>query len=154
MTINRFEGRNRFLSNFFPALVTYDGWQYRTVEHAYQAAKTTDLVLRRVIQSCETPRKMGRTVPLRRAWEAERVPIMLDLLRQKFSDPELGFMLRRTGDQRLVEGNYWHDNFWGECGCWRCQRTAVGARNMLGELLMQVRQEIPDRPREGPNARL
>src|SRR6185369_8674281 len=40
--ILEFQGDNRFLSNFFPAEVIYEGITYPTAEHAYQAAKTLD----------------------------------------------------------------------------------------------------------------
>lgn len=41
--IDRFDGtKYRFLSNFWPAIVFYDGLEYPTTEHAYQAAKTLD----------------------------------------------------------------------------------------------------------------
>ena len=36
--ITRFHEEYRFLSNFYPVKVEYDGVQYPTVEHAYQAA--------------------------------------------------------------------------------------------------------------------
>ena len=41
--ITRFHGEYRFLSNFYPVKVEYDGVQYPTVEHAYQAAKVMKL---------------------------------------------------------------------------------------------------------------
>src|SRR5688500_4824754 len=37
--IDRFSGPNSFLSNFYPCRVTYAGLRFRTVEHAFQAAK-------------------------------------------------------------------------------------------------------------------
>jgi predicted NAD-dependent protein-ADP-ribosyltransferase YbiA (DUF1768 family) len=61
-------------------------------------------------------------------------------LRQKFAIPELRRQLLDTGHQELEEGNYWHDNEWGNCYCMKC-RTIAG-KNKLGILLMQVREEI------------
>lgn len=40
--IDRFSGPHRFLSNFYPSPIIYDGVAYPTVEHAYQAQKTLD----------------------------------------------------------------------------------------------------------------
>ena len=40
--IDTFDGEFRFLSNFWPSKVHYDGMEYRSVEHAYQAAKALD----------------------------------------------------------------------------------------------------------------
>lgn len=39
LPIAQFQGEYRFLSNFAPCTVTYDGVEYPSVEHAYQAAK-------------------------------------------------------------------------------------------------------------------
>lgn len=38
--IDSFSGNYRFLSNFWPCVVTLDDQQYTSTEHAYQAAKT------------------------------------------------------------------------------------------------------------------
>jgi ribA/ribD-fused uncharacterized protein len=64
-------------------------------------------------------------------------------LRLKFTqNPELRRRLLDTGDAVLVEGNTWHDNYWGTCTFRRCSKTK--GKNMLGKLLMQVRQELAD----------
>ena len=47
--IGEFQGRYRFLSNFWPATVEFEGMTYPTVEHAYQSAKTLDMGERRRI---------------------------------------------------------------------------------------------------------
>lgn len=44
--VNRFAGIYEFLSNFYPAPVTLDGVVYPTVENAFQAAKTGDILLK------------------------------------------------------------------------------------------------------------
>ena len=132
-----------FLSNFSPALVEYRGVKYRTVEHAYQAAKTLVFTEREQIREAFSPnlaKKLGGPpwkggiVTKRPNWEQIKLSVMLYLLRQKFNDPDLKSKLLGTGDEELVEGNKWHDTFWGVC-------NGVGS-NHLGRLLMQVRQEI------------
>ena len=66
---------------------------------------------------------------------------MLELLRLKFTQhPDLGDKLRLTGKVLLEEGNRWHDNFWGNCRCQECDD--VEGRNILGKLLMKVRDEM------------
>lgn len=47
---------------------------------------------------------------------------------------ELGNKLEATGDSLLVEGNWWHDTFWGVC-------NGFGENN-LGKLLMKIREEL------------
>ena len=63
-------------------------------------------------------------------------------MKQKFNWPELRTKLLATGNRVLVEGNYWHDNFWGECTCEKCKATQK-AENWLGKLLMERRDLIP-----------
>ena len=52
--ITEFQNEYRFLSNFWPAVVKYDGMVFQTVEAAYVAAKTTDMNLRKQIQLIQT----------------------------------------------------------------------------------------------------
>lgn len=141
--IGSFQGEYRFLSNFYPAKLFLDGEIYPTLEHAFQASKTTDPLERMVIQAMETPgmaRAAGRSVVvmrhLRPDWDKVRVDVMHELLFQKFLDPDLRGKLLGTGDAELVEGNTWNDTFWGVCG-------GVG-ENMLGILLMVVREDLKD----------
>ena len=47
--IDKFDGENKFLSNFHMSIVWYEGIPYPTIEHAYQAAKTFDLNQRKYI---------------------------------------------------------------------------------------------------------
>src|SRR3954468_6821071 len=53
--IDSFQGEYRFLSNFWPAGVEFEGITYPTAEHAYQAAKTLDVALRKRIAAEPTP---------------------------------------------------------------------------------------------------
>ena len=136
-TIDRFIGEYRFLSNFYPAEVVLGEEKYKTVEHAYQAAKSVYSECRVAIQKASTPgiaRSLGNAVHLRPDWEEIKVYVMLDLLRQKFADPVLGAELLATGDAELVEGNNWGDAFWGA--------VDGGGKNMLGILLHIVRYEL------------
>lgn len=121
--INRFQGEYFFLSNFYPASVWYDGHLYPTVEHAYQAAKTLLWHQRRQIQLLDAEqaniaKRLGKTVKLRPEWnEGLRDYVMLDLVRQKFAEVSKQELLRLTRTEELVEGNNWHDLYWGKCTC-------------------------------------
>ena len=53
--IDSFEGKYRFLSNFYLSPITYEGIEYPSVEHAYQAAKTFDQKIRQKVADCPTP---------------------------------------------------------------------------------------------------
>ena len=52
---------------------------------------------------------------------------------------DLKEMLLQTGDEELVEGNYWHDVYFGVCSCPKCGNKG---ENHLGKLLMKIRSEI------------
>lgn len=137
--IDAFTGRYRFLSNFYPVTVSLDGIFYPSVEHAYQAAKTTDPEERVRVRRARTPglaKRRGQRVTLRAGWDEVKLGIMYDLVLQKFTRHAiLARQLSSTGDQELVEGNYWGDTFWGQC--------PVGAGfNHLGKILMRVRGEL------------
>jgi ribA/ribD-fused uncharacterized protein len=133
MTINEFQGEYRFLSNFWPLK---DG---KTVEHYFQSSKTLSRLEWWRVYNAETPgqaKRLGRTVTLREDWDDVKNEMMLNLLRVKFSDPELGALLVATGDEELIEGNHWGDTYWGVD-----LKTGEGD-NFLGRLLMKVREEV------------
>lgn len=46
--ISEFQNKYRFLSNFWPISVQFDGILFPSVEHAYQTAKTLDIKEREV----------------------------------------------------------------------------------------------------------
>lgn len=149
--IYRFIGKYKSLSNFEPALVTYESMTYASVEHAFVASKSRDMKFRRQIASMSgklagQAKKWGRTVELRSDWEKVKLGIMQELLMEKFN-PEKKVLhipnphyevLKNTADELLVEGNYWHDNFWGDCRCDKCMK--IEGKNHLGLLLMKVRE--------------
>lgn len=134
-----FRNEYYFLSNFYPSVV----YGYPTVEHAYQAAKTTDPAERAKIKAAKTPgdaKRLGRCVQLRRDWTAIREQVMETLLRRKFQSPALREALLATEEKELVETNSWHDLYWGTCNCSHCRGT--DGRNHLGKLLMKIRDEL------------
>lgn len=135
--INAFMDEYRWLSNFWFVPVELDGVSYSSVEHAYQAAKTLDLEARERIRAAKDPgaaKRLGKGVVLRADWQQVRVQVMRDLVRQKFQQPYLAQKLLDTGDQELVEGNWWGDTFWGVC--------KGKGENHLGKILMDTRQEL------------
>lgn len=141
--IAMFDKKYAFLSNFFPSPFTVAGITYPTVEHWFQAWKCEDEDEALAVASAGSPgeaKKMGRRCRLRSDWEEIKVDIMRMGLKYKFQDPKLRKMLLDTGDEELIEGNFWHDNTWGDCQCAKCQNTP--GRNMLGMLLMELRKEL------------
>lgn len=127
MAIDKFEGEYRWLSNF---------WEYPfpSIEHFYQAAKTTDPIkMIRILtaKDAAAAKKAGKTAKLREDWATIKFDIMRELVSIKFKNPELRAKLIATGDQELIEGNWWGDTIWGVC-------KGVG-ENHLGKILMVER---------------
>ncbi len=69
---------------------------------------------------------------VRRGWDDDKMVLMIDLLKQKFTDPILMQHLKETEGKYLVEGNTWDDTFWGICN--------GRGRNFLGHILMYLRE--------------
>jgi N-glycosidase YbiA len=128
---------SEFLSNFYFCDVKYEGITYPTSEHAFQAAKTLDVSERKRIAGLGNPglaKRAGRKLKsIRSNWDSIRIGVMEDILRIKFSNPELRAKLLSTGEEKLVEGNDWGDRFWGVCD--------GQGENWLGQLLMKIREE-------------
>lgn len=137
-TISNFKTeRYKFLSNFYPVEVEFEGYIYSSVEHAYQAAKTFSEKHRLDIYNCKTPgqaKRLGKKVPMRPDWELVKLDVMKDLLQKKFKSSYLAGLLKGTGDAELVEGNWWGDTYWGVCN--------GEGENHLGKLLMEIRDTL------------
>ncbi len=142
--INSFRGENHFLSNFYPLQCPIVcGWMLcATSEHLFQALKSTDNNQRIWILSADTPniaKARGKAVQLREGWNLglDKTAMHLTLILKFTANNDLLVRLIRTGDRQLIEGNWWHDNYWGDCTCAGC--TNKPGLNNLGILLMQVR---------------
>ena len=136
--IDKFRGNYYFLSNFYPCKVQYRGITYPTSEAAYQAQKTINENERLRISKIEDPKiakAEGQKLDLRSDWEDVKVDEMYLICMNKFlQNPKLEELLLATGEEELVEGNHWHDTFWGVC-------NGVG-ENKLGKILMMVRAHL------------
>lgn len=136
--IDSFRGENKFLSNMSDSTFEVDGITYPTVEHFYQAMKTTNADERAKILAANTPaqaKSLGGKVKLRKDWAKIQTDVMMKALRAKFEqNPELKKKLIDTGDAKLIEGNNWGDKFWG-------QVNGVG-QNWLGRYLMEIRKDL------------
>jgi N-glycosidase YbiA len=137
--IDSFRGDYCFLSNFHPCKIQYEGIEYTSVEHAYQASKSMSWKIRKEIANLLKPgdaKRMGKNLLIRKDWDTVKLSIMKELVKKKFSIPELQKKLLATGDAELVEGNWWGDDFWGVCN--------GRGENYLGKILMEVRNFYAD----------
>lgn len=134
--IDSFSGKYSFLSNFAPVPVELDGVTYPSVEAAYQAAKTIDDYERMpfTLMGPSAAKRAGRKVTMRADWPDIKLGVMRSLCRQKFNQEPYRSQLLATGNQDLVEGNYWGDTYWGVC-------RGLGT-NHLGRILVGIRAEL------------
>ena len=127
-------------SNFARYPVILRGKVWPTTEHYFQAQKFAGTAYEGAILHAASPMiaaRLGRSRahPLRADWEAVKDEIMLEALRAKFTQhTELRELLLRTGDARLVEHTT-NDRYWADGG-------DGSGKNMLGVLLMRVRDEL------------
>jgi ribA/ribD-fused uncharacterized protein len=130
------------LSNFAPYPIRVGGVVWPTTEHFFQAQKFVAEGDREAIRGEPSPMKaakMGRDRrrALRPDWDAIKVSVMLQALREKFHQHRaLAAMLAGTGDAEIVEHTR-NDHYWADGG------DGSGG-NMLGKLLMRVRSELRD----------
>lgn len=137
--ITSFRDDYEFLSNFYPCKITIAGYTFPSVENAYQAMKCAnpnDYSQFVNIGPAEA-KKLGRKIQLRNDWEQIKYNVMRQLLDLKFQDKILLRMLQDTAPESIIEGNYWHDNYWGMCQCDKCKDKIK--HNHLGELLQRKR---------------
>lgn len=139
--INSFWGRYRFLSNFYPCDIDYEGMLYPSSEHAYQAAKCENITDRRKFLSgtAGNAKRLGKNIIVRKDWDTVKLSIMEEIVRIKFKNPEVRNLLLATNDLYIEEGNGWGDTFWGVC--------KGKGQNHLGKILMKIRKEIQDEMR-------
>ena len=142
------------LSNLFRRPMEFEGRVYPTAEHAYQAGKARKDEVREWILSAPTPSLVAMaahglyTWDIVPEWSRTKFDRMRKVLKAKFSQHEdLKKLLLSTGNARLVEAGR-TDNAvnrtWGEVN--------GKGQNMLGVLLMEVRDEIRALEASAPKA--
>ena len=131
-------------SNLSRWTVTFEGVEYPTAEHAYQAGKARKESVRDWILSAPSPSLVAMAahglyywdiVP---GWSKNKFHRMKNILMAKYTQhPELRELLESTGDKRLVESATVDNEVnrtWG--------KVNGKGKNMLGVLLMEVREEL------------
>ncbi len=136
-------------SNLYPRTIAFEGRQFPTAEHAYQAGKARKEDVREWILSAPTPSLVAMaahglyTWDIVSNWSQIKFDRMRAVLRAKFTQhDDLGRILLSTGNARLVEAarvSNGVNRTWGEV-------NGKGL-NMLGVLLMELRGEL--RAKEG-----
>ncbi len=155
-----FRGIYYFLSNFSPCKVEHQGITYPSVEHFYVAMKcNNDQMIDGVfytigdfrenvakLKEAAFAKKLGQKIRVRKDWSEKKFQFMEYGLREKFKDPDLRDKLVGTGNIEIIENNVWHDIEWGQCSCDKCKNKG---RNLLGKLLMRLRNEFNGTQKKG-----
>jgi ribA/ribD-fused uncharacterized protein len=127
-------------TNFAPFPIKLSGKVWPTSEHYFQAQKHVGSPLEEDIRRAAGPReafKLGRSQQPRSDWAKVKDIVMYRAVRAKFAqNPKLRVMLLSTGDAELIEHTV-NDNYWGDGG-------DGSGRNMLGCILMLIREEMRD----------
>lgn len=130
--------KNKGFSNMRKVPLTKEGITYQSVENYYQAHKTKDIEQRGIIARVNPyeAKKLGKRLKLRDDWNLNlEVSVMKEALLLKWSQEPFKSQLEELPDI-IVEWNNWNDSKWG-VPIW----NQVG-RNILGILLMEVREEL------------
>lgn len=117
----------------YPVPISIWGYNFTCLESAYQARKVNQLKLFQPLNGYAA-KKLNKKFPMRGNWNTSKESVMLDLLIEKFTQPNLTHLLLETGDAELIEGNTWGDTYWGVCN--------GKGQNKLGNLLMDLRQNL------------
>lgn len=122
-----------WLRNDYYHDIFVQGFCYPTVEHAFQASKTSDQNLKRKISeaSIRDARKIGRNCNIIPGWDLIKENVMEIILREKFKNPLLGERLARIGTGNIVMNGY--DKYWGVID--------GEGDNIIGKILMRIRGE-------------
>ncbi len=129
-----------YMSNFAPYEITIDGKLWATSEHYFQGQKFIETDAEEMIRAIKSPMKAAlagrdRTLPLRKDWETVKDALMRTAVREKFlQHPQLATQLIATGTAVIIEHTA-NDGYWGDGG------DGTG-KNMLGQILMKVREEL------------
>lgn len=133
-------GKYGFLPNLYKKSIIFEEREFPTAEHAYQFGKFRDEETREWAMNAPKPHLLSILAhglfswDVVKDWSKIKVPRMYNVLKIKFSDNELKNKLIDTRDSILIE-NSKSDAFWG------IGKNGKG-KNMLGNLLMKVREEI------------
>lgn len=142
-------------SNLYRRTIVFEGVEYPTSEHAYQAGKPRKDNVREWLMAAPTPSLLAMAAhglyvwDVAPNWSKTKFDRMKQALCAKFTQHEdLKELLLSTGNARLVE-KATIDNavnrLWGEV-------NGVG-KNMLGQLLMELREDLRLAQGKSPQAK-
>lgn len=124
------------LSNYAPISFLLHGVWWKSVEHYYQAHKTTDIHQWRDViyaKGASSAHALGQSITLRDNWDVVKFQVMAEAMAAKFTQSAIAAaQLVSTNDDMLVEDS---DNaYWGG--------VLEGSKNKVGQMLMAIRTNL------------
>lgn len=137
--ISDFRKKYSFLSNYAEKCFIWKDRMFCNSEAAFQSEKSLDPKVQDSFtrMTASEAKSAGRRLKLRPDWEEVKDGIMEEIVYEKFSQND--YLLERlldTGDAVLIEGNSWHDTYWG------VDSSTGEGENKLGLILMRVRDRL------------
>lgn len=134
--IDSFDGKYRWLSNFWLSPVTMGKWVFPSTENAYQAAKYPKEQRSIFVNiSPGESKRAGNAIERPGDWDIRKFEVMRSVLKKKFQHGTYNsILLMDTGVEEIIEGNTWGDVCWGVC-------DGIG-ENRLGKMIMEIRDEL------------
>ena len=138
-----FGGPQSHFSNFYPCHIHVFDRDFHSSEQAYQYqqamfhgdSETAEWILR-ADDARAAKRESKHINKTKDGWEDKRVDVMREILKAKADVPEFRDALLATGQAVLVENVPSLEGFWGlGNGC-------LGGKNILGRLLMELRDHL------------
>ena len=139
-----------FLSNFYKCPVRYNGHEYKTSEHCWQAQKAIickDPIALAEIKSVSEPldaKRIGERIIENEHWRRIKIEKMADILQHKFrQNTDLYYKLINTRPFNLIEASL--DGFWGAHCKLYSESLMSGSwtgQNILGKLLVDLRTDL------------
>ena len=142
-----FRGGNNYLSNFYACRIRVWNKEFHSVESAYQWKKCVHnndwttaekmVATRSGLQAKYLSKSIREKDHLREEWNRKRYSVMYALVAVKFRDRYLRKRLLDTGSSELMEWVKSKEGFWSSL-----TYDGRAGQNMLGQILMQVREFI------------
>lgn len=130
-------------SNFARYPIKLGGKVWQTSEHYFQAQKFENKEYQDKIRNADSPMmaaQLGRSRKERilKNWDNVKLNVMYEVVKAKFTQhPDLTQLLLDTQDAKIIEHTE-NDDYWGDGGDGK-------GKNMLGKILMKVREELKNK---------
>lgn len=153
-SITKFHNQYEFLAPRYRIKIPYEGIEYPSLYHAFEASKTDNDNIRKQIAAAPLGMLKEASPITSTKWGWHGPTILKDLLFLKFGVTSIGdaderMILQKklvgTGFARLIWGNTEHDNYYGYCNCKKEPCLSSTPKNVLGYALEATRKIIRER---------